>query len=198
LKCYFILAAALLLPRAWTYLGLTVAIVLLVAIGAAYDTTFPIETFYLANPLMIEFLFGVAIGLLYLRGVRLRSLWCLVAAAAFLCVVAWFPVGSGFIRVLEWGIPSAIIVALVTMGPQPKTGSLVAGGLIVAGDISYALYVTHIVTLIAMRHFGFPSWSIFTASIIAAASTYLWFERPVTGWLQYLLKLHQQRRLAQT
>lgn len=124
---------------------------------------------FLTNPIVVEFVFGVAICGLYRRAPRVPR-W-LAAACLLLGITGYahairfgfgdvselLPTWSGRVsveRVLRWGVPSALIVAgcvlLEAHGALRRVWSNVL--LQATGDASYSLYLTHL-TVFAV--FGF-------------------------------------------
>jgi exopolysaccharide production protein ExoZ len=95
-----------------------------------------------ASTIVLEFLFGIAIGSSI---PRLQSLPPLVSipagAAAFLLLVA-VPPGGDVWRPLTWGIPAAVIVAAVVSAELPLRRAM-PRWLLAAGNASYATYLTH-------------------------------------------------------
>jgi peptidoglycan/LPS O-acetylase OafA/YrhL len=51
--------------------------------------------------------------------------------------------------------------------------------MVAVGEISYALYATHLVTKAILNHFQVSAWLIFLASIAVGAIVHICFERPV-------------------
>jgi exopolysaccharide production protein ExoZ len=99
-------------------------------------------------------------------------------------------------RLLGYGIPAALIVAGATLGTPIRSGRLVRA-LVLLGDASYALYLTHpLMTRLfatSVRHVaGFDSLATqalyfviaVAASIALAILVHLAIERPITTTLQ--------------
>jgi exopolysaccharide production protein ExoZ len=145
---------------------------------------------FYANPILFEFLAGIAVGILYMSGSMPKS-W------------AWLiPVVIGFVM-LRYGpgvvygfngtnlIAAAMIVSGALFLP-----AIPLPGLKAVGDASYSLYLTHVITLAMLSHF----WALgltrlgpvaFTLaglalSIAAALICYRVFERPMTDALKRL------------
>jgi peptidoglycan/LPS O-acetylase OafA/YrhL len=112
----------------------------------------------LLDPLLLEFIFGIAIGLITLRGFRLpMGVACVMAVAMFLFIVAdysWLPaawpsedVGWGNLRrVVLAGIPGAILLgAVISLEEQGK--AWLTGWPALLGDASYSIYLSHMLVL---------------------------------------------------
>ncbi|MEP9366378.1 acyltransferase [Xanthobacter sp. VNH20] len=144
---YLVWGLVLLLPdrmRVATIIALFAALVLL---GAALPSRNVMLTFY-TSTIIIEFIFGVMVGIWYLQGRALP-----VAAG-------WALIGVGFAvmlginevalqtRFLLWGIPAAMIVvgalALEKAGAVRKYPFFV-----MLGDASYSIYIVHGIALSA-------------------------------------------------
>jgi exopolysaccharide production protein ExoZ len=153
---------------------------------------------YLANPIVVEFVFGMIIALIYRAGGRL-SVWATIG----LIIVAyiWFEATIPTVpRPYSAGIAAALIVAGVSLSSMssPK-GSPIIRGVVFLGDISYALYCTHLLS------FSFVAWTLtklaispvghawtymgamLATGLVVAAGTYLMFEKPTTNFLKRLI-----------
>jgi exopolysaccharide production protein ExoZ len=154
---------------------------------------------YLADPVIIEFIFGMMIALVYRAGGRL-SIWATMSLliAAFIWFAATVP---SVPRPYSAGIAAALIVAGLSLSSisSPK-GSPLIRGVVFLGDISYALYCTHllsfsfvawIVAKLAISPVG-HAWAYFGAmlatGLVIAVGTYLMFEKPTTNFLKRLIE----------
>jgi exopolysaccharide production protein ExoZ len=191
---YGIFACALLLPRRLmlpavfaVFLGLTLA-------GFAGLAHGPALSFW-TESIVMEFVAGMLVGRLYLDG-RLSfstpaSATLVVASGVVL--VAATPWAAPQNRLLAWGLPALMIVigALSLESRRPLRGK---GVLKLLGDASYSIYLTHIVTLGALRTFwnmaglpkpGLPAAVTFisVATLVCTAvgvAAYAILEAPVT------------------
>jgi len=150
--------------------------------------------FTLASPLVLEFVFGAALGQAFINGSLSRaaaSPWTLAIAAVGVAGLAFLPLGGIWLRVAFWG--SAATAAL--------------GGAILAerwldpflprwlerlGEASYALYLTHGFVLpiaaILVAHTGLTGGTrcgvlivvCVVLSVITAMVTYRCIEAPLT------------------
>ncbi len=147
-------------------------------------------SFY-GDAIILEFIFGMAIAKhLHRQPVTSRvAMLSLVTVtlALFLIVTIWRPTG---VRIIDNGIPAAIMfVALLSSEALFSTSTTLQRISIVAGSVSYALYLIHIYFLGALsRLFDLTGWSLWIASLLviplAAWLTYRFVETPMTKWLR--------------
>jgi exopolysaccharide production protein ExoZ len=96
----------------------------------------------LFDTIVVEFIFGVALAKAVLRR------WVLPPALAASCVVAGFvliltvPEGAQNVRTLTWGVPALAIVA-GAVSLEARLARMLPGWLLLLGDASYAIYLTH-------------------------------------------------------
>jgi peptidoglycan/LPS O-acetylase OafA/YrhL len=164
------------------------------------------------SPLTAEFMMGLIIGVLWLRGRPVNSLFLGVFGGAALVLSmalhfhffatdiavfdnAWASVAS---RVAMFGIPIAVVLyALVTYEREASRRPPVL--LVALGDWSYSTYLFHFMIMSAVgravqyvfaAHTGYASVvlfvSCFLAANLAAAVIYVLFERPTLRWLYSL------------
>lgn len=101
------------------------------------------------NDIVVEFLMGIVIGMLYRRGFCRARPWLpllgIVAASAAIYHGVDLP------RALEWGVPSAVLViSFVALEPWFHGSRLLK----LLGDCSYSVYLLHTMVLAAGRWFG--------------------------------------------
>jgi peptidoglycan/LPS O-acetylase OafA/YrhL len=129
------------------------------------------------NPMVLEFVFGCLIGLIYVRSTARRTLkaqtaarssrgWAALAAlGAILLVVTiftgygrgsnqdWIMAGYGaWLRVAVWGVPAALLVG-GTIFWNPAMRSLPARIFVFLGDASYSIYLCTIPARSVVEHF---------------------------------------------
>ena len=80
----------------------------IVTAAALYPGSYVLR-FY-AQPVIFEFLFGIALALLFLRGVRLPGALAMPLLAVAAATLLVMPGGHGAVRLMAWGLPAAIIV----------------------------------------------------------------------------------------
>jgi exopolysaccharide production protein ExoZ len=150
---------------------------------------------YLAHPVILEFVFGMLIALAYRAGTRLPP-W--VTIGLIIAGVGWLLATiPALARPYSAGIAAALIVAGLSLSSmsRPKGGRVIRG-VVFLGDISYALYCTHLLA------FSLVGWTIgklaispaghawaymgvmLATGLVIAAATYLLFERPMTNFLK--------------
>jgi peptidoglycan/LPS O-acetylase OafA/YrhL len=207
-----------LLPVGWTltyeflfYLMFTLALALhvdvlrvlvpglgLFAIVALFKTqSWPAWTI-LFNTIVVEFIFGVVLAKLILRG------WQLPAPIAAALVVAGFaliltvPEGSESLRTLTWGLPALAIVAGAVSLERHVAGAI-PRWLLALGDASYSIYLTHgfIVPVIGLVFIAFH-WTGVLAEALAIVACLA--AGSIVGWLVYLVverpMMHSLKRRA--
>lgn len=195
---YAVFALMLLLPlRAglWTLCGL------FVLLAAAHLAMPPgaVQLVFWTDPIILEFLFGIGLALLVRRGLRLPA-WLppllLVAGVAGLGFGQLVDIGGPFDRLLTAGIPAALVVA-GTVFARPRAPGPVGRALVLGGDASYALYLSHPfsinLVILGWQKFGFAAPRLFIATAIVAAvlvaiGVHLLLERPLLKGLTGLLR----------
>jgi peptidoglycan/LPS O-acetylase OafA/YrhL len=186
---FYILFALTLFVREYRALLITVMLGTLVAIGTIFGKfdgvlNFPFE------PILLEFVGGV---ILAANRHRLSRLSGPAAASIFVASLLWFlfcPQGdpyNGWLRLLERGIPSMLIV-FATLQVRAPSALFTRGALPVLGDASYALYLSHtfVVNLLVIiwQKLGFDLPLLLIALTlvmpVAASVVLLWMlERPM-------------------
>ncbi|TBU97417.1 acyltransferase family protein [Phytopseudomonas dryadis] len=134
---YLLFALAFTVPERFR-LGLIAAALLLSGLLARQPW---VSDFY-RDSIVYEFLFGVVLGMFYRRGWIRQGLWLpvLLIAAALLAIYHL----DNSMRLLHWGLPSALIVAAcVAMEPWFRGNRLLAR----MGDCSYSVYLLHVIVL---------------------------------------------------
>ena len=126
----------------------------------------------LANPfafwgssLILEFVFGMLVALLFQSGIKLPPwlAWALVffgIGASLLIGYFQFNLDLYAVdqRVIEWGLPAAIVMAGLTLRRRPTSthrADVVARTLSFLGDASYSLYLVHPFTITSPRLINF-------------------------------------------
>lgn len=142
---YAIFALGLLLPRPRGMALVVATMPLLIAVAWLLPADWQMLRFW-GSPLILEFLFGVGIAHLFLRGRRLSApvAWAMVAAGFALAV--WLYQIRAFEtieRVVTGGIPAALIVGGAVLGLEPRRETRWIALLVAGGNASYALYLSH-------------------------------------------------------
>jgi exopolysaccharide production protein ExoZ len=103
------------------------------------------------RPIIIEFVFGIWLGIAYRRGLTLSPRIC-VAAILGGVVIIGLSAAAGYyaspdydigLRFIVWGIPSLLIVSGCALGPQPLKIGPILWVLILLGNASYCIYLLH-------------------------------------------------------
>ncbi len=149
------------------------------------------------NPLVLEFLIGAAIALVFQRGVVLPA-WVragLILSAVGMLSLYGDPIASPIPqfapwRWVQWGIPAAAIVAGSVLGSQRWLQGRFGRIASLLGDASYSLYLLHILVL----HFFLPPVFAqqqplylvagFVVAVGLSLVSYRYFERPITNLLK--------------
>jgi exopolysaccharide production protein ExoZ len=175
---------------------LSVAMLWLAYIVPRYSFGLPVS--FWANPIIVEFVFGMIIGLARLEGYRMPN-W--LAVGLVLAALCWFAASAAtfwlaFSREFCWGLPAAAMIAGAGLcRTDMLSRNWLARSLILVGDASYALYLVHpLAALAPYKAFGWlvPPASLpylyaaalYASSIAAAILIHLMVERPTTRFLQ--------------
>jgi peptidoglycan/LPS O-acetylase OafA/YrhL len=160
---------------------------------------------FLANAIIFEFLYGVVIGIVFLRqGAPPRGIGaaCIALAIAAFAVSAAFP-ADFIMRSLYWGVPAALLVH-GSLAFQPR--SRLATAWVHLGDASYSVYLLHgFITLTGsgvLRRRIFldrvPPDLLVLATIAACVAAgwwaYLLIEKPLTHWIAARFPGPEKRR----
>lgn len=159
------------------------------------------------NPILLEFLFGCAIGQVYVRavsgrsGLRAAALGKMLVVVGAVCLLTTMFAGYGtinyegmvlngqssWLRAGLWGVPSALLVlGAVLWGPAMQ--SVPARLLVFLGDASYSIYLCTNPARSMVEHFWryFGRWGgdvgallCLLACTLAGVGCYLALERPL-------------------
>ncbi|HEX4767442.1 MAG TPA: acyltransferase [Lichenihabitans sp.] len=203
---YVCFALALMLSRPRALVALSMGFVALVGLGVAalhglISLPWPIEP--LANSDLLEFVLGMVLAQLYLKGYRVPRPVAIAGAFAALMTIMltttevagdWFPY-RGFV----WGPPAALLVASAVMHEPLPTGA-VRRSFEALGDASYSLYLVHSAFFMmlfwllghVMDVHRIPAlWAgalMLFGAIGSALLLYRYVERPITRALQRWLR----------
>jgi peptidoglycan/LPS O-acetylase OafA/YrhL len=211
---YLVFGVALVVSRGARMLG-CLAIFAALAVGGTFlSTTNPILLVY-TNPITLEFVLGMAIGYaVVVHAAQLPRILLGLAAASIVIVglhVGAFAPGawSGAMpRFLVAGVPCAAIVGGAVWVERSLPWRDVPA-LLLVGDASYSLYLSHGLVLGVVRRFWARLFDVsqlgthvafmwFGTAIAMAASfaIYLLAERPMTRWLTARFRRAQAPGLA--
>jgi exopolysaccharide production protein ExoZ len=193
---YAVFAVCLLAPLRRAALYLTGIFVGIAILGATLKPQ-SIALAYWTDSIVLEFLFGALLALAcrakFMIG-RATS-WALIALGAALAVALgpFWGVDQILPRCVSGGLPATLIVAAAAFGPR-LSASWIVTPLVVLGDASYSLYLTHPFAIRPMRNIwmalnGGAPFSLYVvlcllAAIAAALLVYRWIERPITDLLR--------------
>jgi peptidoglycan/LPS O-acetylase OafA/YrhL len=188
---YVLFAAVLFLPLKRGLLLLTAFFVCFVAAGALVQMPTTALAFW-SDSIIFEFLFGVAVALLFRANVRLSApVALLLFVAGAVLAVGLGPlwgVSDTLPRFVSAGIPAAMIVFAAACGPRLPASWFIAP-LVLIGDASYSLYLSHPFVIRPLRNVWMmlppqlPVWAYVVAccaaAILGAIAVYWLIERPL-------------------
>ena len=150
---------------------------------------------FLGNPIIFEFIFGVALS--HLPRCR-PAVWCLPVGAVALVATGFMGIAppieirmellagdESFQRVLVYGVPAAMIVfGAMQIDARPSAWTFL-------GDASYTLYLSHMLPIQLLLlwwtvHPAAPELIVVTgslASVLFAWRMHVMIELPLLGWL---------------
>jgi peptidoglycan/LPS O-acetylase OafA/YrhL len=156
------------------------------------------------DPIILEFVYGMGLGLIYAEGVRLgpvpRAVLSIAALAMLVAVVTRHGELATALRALAYGIPAAMLVAALAFGGGDGAGRRLARAGAAVGDASYALYLIHPFVIRAGREIVWRAglagligpWTFvllsLSGAVLASVAVYRLFERPATAWLRARLR----------
>lgn len=200
---YVLFTAAILLPMRW---AVTVLLTALVGMVLAGRLAAPLrEPFaFWTNPIILEFAFGVTIGIMCTSGLRpsgfIRACVAATGLAALMLAAAFPDISIGLSRPVVYGIPASLIVWSAALAPaELRHESLAARWGAGVGDASYALYLLHPFVIRATRIFFWRTglilvlgpWAFIASALVitfgVALITYRMFEKPLTRRARRLL-----------
>jgi exopolysaccharide production protein ExoZ len=198
---YVVFAAVLWARREVAVAGIAVAFAAFVLLVANTDY-FPRQVVYLADPLILEFVFGMGIAIVYRAGVKLSPAASMVLIAAAIAEVAW-PLFD-LPRWIGWGVPAAQIVAAVVLSGRSFPLPFAFEAL---GDVSYALYLIHPALISVARIFSSKGYVTPAAApwlhlagylvicVCASLMVHRLLEKPMTRALRRALSIQAPRLL---
>jgi len=203
---YVLFALALVWPLRKAVPVLTAVLGALVVLGQAFRLPEPLA--FWTSPLILEFAFGIWLGLLKAEGFVLpRPVRAALAAGALgLLLVSG---STGLPRVLAYGLPAALLVAAAALGVEREKAMAWPARIGVAlGDASYALYLVHPFVIRAGRELALRTglgaaigpWGylvlVVLGALLASVLVFRLFERPATELARRWLDRPRVPRLA--
>lgn len=210
---YVVFALAIVLPARLAVAAVTVFFAGLVGLGLALKPS-PGALSFWTSPMILEFVAGMWLGLARLSEFRLpRLAGPALVLLGLLLIAAGGSTATDLDRLINWGLPAALIVAGASLGPgeeRPESHSLPVRALASLGDASYALYLCHPFAIRLFRLvwdksgiaaiFGAGTagaWAYIVVATLAALGAafliYRLFEKPVTKAVQVRLGVGSRR-----
>lgn len=195
---YVCFALAILLPRRARIPALVGGGCLLIVAGLTLPLP-SILAFY-ANPIIAEFLFGVLLGVAFRKWPAAPRTGAVMVALGTLLAYGLFNVSSDLPRIVEAGVPAALIVAGILFAGEHGERLLGRPSLVLLGNASYALYLSHpfvinaLIVIWLKLGIGQPVLFFLMAivcSTVASVVVYLVLERRV---LDHLGRAHARFR----
>lgn len=199
---YVVFTAAIALSFRFRAVMAAIALGGLIVLGWLLAPADPVAAFY-TRDIMLEFLFGMGIGWLYVSG-RLPKLPAFYLPIFGLVCLVWanftasYDVMQSPIRGLIWGVPAAgvLVLALGLHAFRGRAGRVLKG----LGDASYTIYLFHLFPLSVLRMAwvkgGMPTgqpidtYAFVVLALIVVALTgyaaYWLIERPATNFTRSL------------
>jgi len=151
-----------------------------------------------ASPIVLEFLFGIALAQAHLAGWRWSPRTCAVVAGlgVLLLYAGSLLGGSGPFwpwRFFFIGVPALLICASMALAAAPMSNGILQHALVLGGDASYALYLTHPFTLTVLgmllgKLAWVGPWLHLALALLTCLAVGVLFhmliERPLLTWLQ--------------
>lgn len=207
---YFVFGLILLLPEKFRLQGFVIwALLIIASISAQLTGTYANSLLSLALfPMTLEFLMGVAVGLLIKRGASsfgwpalvFGIIWLTIAAVAvdFSTTSETLPTQ----RTFAFGPAFALIVyGVVTLEQKEQFRDRIPKPLVALGDWSYSLYLSHLLVISALARVYFLSFGgagpvdnlVFligssAAAILVSGLAYTLFERPILSLTRRMRK----------
>lgn len=169
---YLVFSLAFVAPRAWRVLFVALALL----VGSEVFSHLGWSGRFYANNIIYEFLLGIALGIAWRRGWVRSGLWLPLALIGASAAMIYLLEPAN--RLLNWGLPSAGIVAGCLALESRFAHSRLLKAL---GDCSYSVYLVHLLVLYA-------GWFITTRMGINAYAVFGLFCVPTilgTSWLSY-------------
>lgn len=187
---YGVFAAAIALGVARIRFSLLIFLLLFLA-GKFLPEVVPLK-FY-SQSLVFEFIFGMCIAHVFLNYKTPPPLAGLVIAVIGLVLMFGINWGESTDRLSTWGAGAALMV-LGAVWLEPWTNRIpVASRLSFLGDSSYSLYLSHTfvvpATVLGLKYLGLQNSLVIIplvciAAIVSGCLSYVWLERPMTGFLK--------------
>jgi exopolysaccharide production protein ExoZ len=187
---YFLFAIALNFSRKIGLIVIFSTICTMAAIGIATQTQLPFLMFY-TRPITLDFLYGIMIAQLYLRGTRLPllvRLGMMLGGFGLLSIIGHLGINSIYSRPFWGGLPMVLIAGGAVLGRDLPASTWWGRIIVEGGGASYSLYLTHMFTVRAMDvvwgkaglPYGWPFIIVgFCVALVVASVAYRLIETPL-------------------
>ena len=197
---YLIFAVAVFFGRIRAVLLSTTALFLCVLVGQWWGNSLSPFWANFTNPLMLEFTMGMWIALAFLCGLRIPGALSIVLIVTGCWIIYYLPStgGQDIARALRWGGGFSFIAIAVAFA---NTQALTAWWkpLILIGEASYAIYLTHWFVLMSPPHSlvailkptEYPvsySVCIVAAVVFVGIATHLFVEKPLIAAVWFVVR----------
>lgn len=204
---YVVFAAAMLLGRDPVVVVAPIMAALALA-SLVVQADWPTIT-TLANPLVLEFVFGLLVGRALMHGRNQRhALWMWMTVLGFgLGCLALAPTDGQWERVAVWGVAAAAVLYAAVLGEQ-WLGPRIPNLAVEIGEASYSLYLTHGFVLpvigLVVAHAGLKGDAIGLVLVVSglvlstavSLAVYRLVEVPMTKWLRRMAEDRERTTLA--
>ena len=199
---YVVFAGALLLPKRIGLLALFASFGLAAAMHGMLPDDFRILRFW-SDPIILEFLMGIALAALFLQGARLsRAAGLSLAIAGFGLLCLFYQLGwqQPDLRFIWAGLPAFLVCAGLALSDMRTSHNAAYRLLVLCGSASYALYLSHLFTVKLIgalwRKFalGMPWLYLATAcgaAVFISVIIYLAVEMPMLTWISRRIALRK-------
>ena len=186
-EAFFYLAFALALLHRRGLALLAAGFAVLAMLHAAIPPSI-IALHFWSDPIILEFVAGIALAKLWLGRVRLRPATnATLAAASLLLFATAEPIGlHQYGRIVANGVPAAMLCAAFLFATEPSAPGPLRRAFAAGGDASYALYLSHTFTInaVVLAIGGrVTAWATMTTAIalaiIASLVIHRMIERPM-------------------
>jgi exopolysaccharide production protein ExoZ len=190
---YSVFAFAVALPRRQAVAAVAVVFTAAALLGFLINLPQPLG--FWTRPIILEFVLGACLGLLYVEGVRIGFGLRIVFVVGGLSAWGILEVYGPSEPLITRGVPAAMLLVGSAFGAQRKTTS--AGRiLVIAGNASYALYLFHPIFIRAFREVAIrlgmegemAQWMYLSITLVAATlgaiAIHYAFELPITQMLR--------------
>ncbi|AMJ61042.1 acyltransferase family protein [Bosea sp. PAMC 26642] len=201
---YLIVAVSLLLVKDLRVLFVLISISAIVCAGMIVNEG-GIFSFY-AHNIILEFALGVVVGYVFKRQWRLGLLAGALCVAASFMMVFHLADSKEIPRIISYGLP-AVLLVIGFLEFETLAKAHIVRPAVYLGDISYSLYLTHVIALPVLtavflqvlNRFHYDLSAIYLpvavlVAVMAGGLTYALVEMPLTRLLQARLRTRSVRQ----